>query len=136
MGYKTMRALATIFILSLLSACGGGGADNTLQVPEPSLIVGVQASDNNRNSSALSEPAEIAKAVEELKRMGANWKSTKDAIPNYDYSVAFVGATKRPVLVYWIGADWLGANDMQGKANFRQSLSPEDRKRLIESVGF
>ena len=51
MGNKTIRTTLVVFVLFVLSACGSGGGESTLQIPELSSIIAVQASDNDRNES-------------------------------------------------------------------------------------
>lgn len=142
MGHRRVGAIGALVAALLVAGCGGA-AEETAEAPKPpalslpdvSSLMRVQTSTNDRESFVLSSPEEFAALLEVLASLEPGWEPKTEANPPFHYAAGLVGLDKRPIVVFWIGEDWVGANDMQQRPNVWQPLVDPERARLLRSLG-
>jgi len=127
-----------LILLALASACmeGGEGVEPiALELPQASSVARVQIPTQDRTSKTIAEPEGIILALEALASLRFSWEETTEPLPTTLHSFSMSAADNTILLVVWIGEDWIAANDMQKKPNFRQSLVEPERGQLLRSLG-
>jgi len=135
-----MSHIGLLALVATASAYGCGGDSTTdtgprLGLPDATAIARIQASIEGQRDSGVATTEGFGEVLQLLESLDSGWQPTTETASGYSVSISITSPQKAPLLILWIGDDWVGAFDMQGKVHVRQQLTPEKREALLRSVG-
>ena len=125
-------ALALAFAAALASAAQ---AAPSLPIPAAGDVDRIVVSVHS-GEAVITDPRVIDEFVAFLKARNRHWSRPWGTFPTPEWTIRLIGR-KDPVLVLWLGPNWLGGREglAGAQANRLRSLSEKDRAEALRILG-